>query len=156
MGQSLSQCPCCRSKKQSAEDDDSGRNVEPIMRHCLSHAVVASLSTCCKSATSQARLGARALRCHLPRHVTCASRYCQHASCENAEPSTLFSGISILCGAEWSLVQGVGEHVFFLASDCMASFVAPTSPAASTVTNPSSCATQVSGCCEPDVLRCFL
>ena len=54
------------------------------------------------------------------------------------------------------IVQGAGEHVFFLASDCMASFVDPTSPAASTVTNPSSCAAQVSGGCEADVLSVTL
>ncbi len=50
------------------------------------------------------------------------------------------------------IVQGAGEHVFFLASDCMASFVDPTSPAANTVANSSSCATQVSECSQSNTL----
>jgi hypothetical protein len=41
------------------------------------------------------------------------------------------------------IVRGAGEHVFFLASDCMASFVDPTTPKSSTLTNPSTCAAQV-------------
>ena len=41
------------------------------------------------------------------------------------------------------IVQGAGEHVFFLASDCMAAFVDPTTAIANTVPNPSTCATQV-------------
>jgi hypothetical protein len=41
------------------------------------------------------------------------------------------------------IVQGAGEHVFFMASDCMAAFVDPNSQIPNTVPNPSSCATQV-------------
>ena len=149
--QSRSQCPCCRSKKQSAEDDDSGRNVEPIMRHCLTRWTLLSRHA---AKAPQAKRDSEPELCD----AICPGMSRAHQGTantqvvKNAEPPMLFSGISILWGAEWSLAQGAGEHVFFLASDCMASFVDPTSPAASTVTNPSSCAAQVSGGCGSNVL----
>jgi hypothetical protein len=77
---------------------------------------------------------------------TSFSRFASQVASNN-DNGALYGGISSTSVFP-VIVQGAGEHVFFLAADCMSAFVDPSNTGASSVPNPSTCATQVRRMCS--------